>query len=55
MQSLFDTMFSSVCSKVDSWVACGLPVQEAVQRAFAASAAGSKVREAVAVRYGVAL
>jgi hypothetical protein len=55
MESLFDTMFRSVCSKVDGWVACGLQVNEAVQRAFATSAAGPKVRAAVAARYEVAL
>jgi hypothetical protein len=55
MESLYDTMLRSVCSKVDSWVACGLPVTEAVQRALAASTAGPKVRAAVAARYEVAL
>lgn len=48
---LFADMMTSMSTKVDGWIACGLTPADALARVLAASCAGPKVIAALAAKY----
>lgn len=49
---LFADMMTSMSTRIDGWIACGLTPAAALARVLAASCADSKVRAALTAKYG---